>query len=296
VDKNPGSLAPNPSPESATTTNYAVPSDNPFIGATSFDNLPVNPNQVRTEFWAVGFRNPWRYSFDPATGILYCGDVGEDQFEEVDIVTNGGNYGWATYEGFNSPPSGVTTNGQPTAQNPVFPLVAYAHGSASNQGDAVIGGVVYHGNKLPQLAGNYIYGDEVSGNVWSLTYNGVSATAPQNLFKDTGISCFGIDPSNGDVLYAKLKSGNNSIIQRIISTNTLPIINSIKISGTNFIASGTNGPHSGNYFILANTNLLTPVTNWSRLSTNPFDAGGNFIFTNPLDPNAPVLFYLLQLQ
>jgi glucose/arabinose dehydrogenase len=296
VNKFPGSLPPNPSAEAATTTNYAIPSDNPFIGATQFDGLTVNSNQVRTEFWAVGLRNPWRWSFDPATGILYCGDVGQDKFEEVDIVTKGGNYGWSTFEGTSSPPSGVSTNGQPIPQNPIFPIYTYAHGSTANQGDAIIGGVVYHGRKLPQLAGSYVFADEVSGNVWRLNYNGVTATTPQNLFNDGGISCFGIDPSSGDVLYAKLKSGNNSIIQRIISTNSAPYINSVKLSGTNFIASGTNGAPGGNYFVLTATNLIAPVTDWTRASTNPFDAGGDFIFSNPINPADPALFYLLQLQ
>jgi glucose/arabinose dehydrogenase len=295
-DKKPGSLAPNTNADFASTTNYAIPSDNPFVGAASFDNLPVNTNVLRTEFWAVGLRNPWRYSFDPATGILYCGDVGQDQFEEVDIITKGGNYGWSTFEGTNSPPSGVSTNGQPVPQNPIFPIYTYAHGSAANQGNAVIGGVVYHGGKLPQLAGSYIFADEVSGNVWRLNYNGVTATAPQNLFNDKGISCFGIDPSSGDVLYAKLNSGTNSIIQRIISTNTMPFINAIKFSGTNLVVSGTNGPHNGNYYILTSSNLLTPVANWTRAATNPFDNGGNFGFTNPVNFSKSNLFYLLELQ
>ncbi len=296
VDKKPGSLVPNPSPTQSATTNYAVPPDNPFVGATSFDNLPVNSSQLRTEFWSVGFRNPWRFSFDAATGILYCGDVGQDQFEEVDIVTKGGNYGWSTFEGISSPPSGVSTNAQPIPQNPIFPICTYAHGSGTNQGNAVIGGVVYHGNKLPELNGSYVFADEVSGNVWRLNYNGISATANTLLFTNKDISCFGIDPSSGDVLYAKLNNGNNSIIQRIISTNSVPSINSVKLSGTNFIVSGTNGPHNGNYFILVSTNLTTPVTSWARASTNPFDASGNFIFTNPINSSYPALFYLLQLQ
>ena len=121
VDKRPGSLSPNTNAEFAVTTNYAIPPDNPFIGATNFDGLTVNSNKVRTEFWAVGLRNPWSWSFDPATGILYCGDVGQDSYEEVDIITRGGNCGWATWEGNTSPPPGVSTNGQPVAQNPIFP-------------------------------------------------------------------------------------------------------------------------------------------------------------------------------
>jgi glucose/arabinose dehydrogenase len=296
VNKLPGSLASNPNSESAATTNFAVPPDNPFVGATTFDGLPVNTNYLRTEFWAVGLRNPWRFSFDPVTGILYCGDVGQDQYEEVDIITKGGNYGWATWEGINSPPSGVNTNGQPVPLNPIFPIVTYAHGSATNQGNAVMGGVVYHGNRFPQLRGAYIYGDYVKGNVWRLTYDGTNATTPQWLFADPGISAFGTDPANGDVLYCNLENGNNSIIRRIISTNTMPFINTVALSGTNLIVSGTNGAQNGNYYILTSTNLALSPTNWLRTSTNPFDANGDFIFTNPVDPSQTQLFYLLQVQ
>jgi glucose/arabinose dehydrogenase len=297
VNKLPGNLPPNPNSESAATTNYAIPPDNPFVGATSFDNLPVNTSQLRTEFWAVGLRNPWRFSFDPATGIFYCGDVGQDQYEEVDVITKGGNYGWATWEGTNSPPSGVSTNGQPVPANPIFPIVTIAHGSGAYQGDAVIGGVVYRGSRFPQLTGAYVYGDDESGNVWRLTYDGTNATAPQQLFGGAGrISAFGIDPANGDVLYANLADGNNSIIERIVSTNSVPLFNSLKISGANLVAGGTNGPHNGNYYLLTSTNVMSPFTNWTRVATNPFDANGGFIFTNPVNPNTPYLFYLLQLQ
>ena len=297
VNKLPGSLPPNPNSEAAATANYAIPPDNPFVGATNFDNLPVNTGQLRTEFWAVGLRNPWRFSFDPATGILYCGDVGQDQYEEVDIITKGGNYGWATWEGSNSPPSGVSTNGQPVPVNPILPLIAYAHGSGTYQGNAVIGGVVYRGSRFPQLTGAYIYGDDASGNVWRLTYNGRNATPVQELFGGAGrISAFGIDPSNGDVLYANLANGNNSTIQRIVSTNSVPLFNAVKISGANLVAGGTNGPHSGSYYLLTSTNVLSAFTNWTRVATNPFDANGAFIFTNPVNPNALNLFFLLQLQ
>ncbi|HEY1789627.1 MAG TPA: PQQ-dependent sugar dehydrogenase [Verrucomicrobiae bacterium] len=295
-DKRPGSLEPNPGAEFATTTNYTVPPDNPFVGATSFDNLPVNPSQVRTEFWAVGLRNPWRFSFDPATGILYCGDVGQDQYEEINVINKGGNYGWATYEGSNSPPSGVITNGQPIALNPIFPLVTYAHASLGGPGNCVIAGVAYHGSRLPELRNSYIYGDYVSGAIWSIFYNGLRRTTPQLLYNDAGMSCFGIDPSDGDVLYAKLNSGSNSIIQRIVTPTTVPAFNSLKISGTNFIASGANGPANGSYSILTSTNRTTPVADWTHVSTNAFDAHGNFIFTNPWATNTPVYLYILQLQ
>jgi glucose/arabinose dehydrogenase len=288
----PGCLTPNPNAEFASTTNYAVPPDNPFVGATSFDNLPVNTSQLRTEFWAVGLRNPWRWSFDPATGILYCGDVGQDQYEEVDIITKGGNYGWATWEGSNSPPSGVSTNGQPIPLNPIFPIYSYVHGSL---GSCVIGGAVYRGSRFPNLYGSYVFGDYESGNFWRLNYNGTTATTPQIIFKDPGVSAFGIDPSDGDVLYCNLKSGNNSIINRIVSTNSVPYINAVTLSGTNVIIGGTNGPANGLYSVLTSTNILFPA-GWGPVSTNPFDGKGNFMFTNPVNPGMPALFYLLRLQ
>src|SRR5438034_10708760 len=87
VDQRAGSLSPNPHP--ASSTNYTVPADNPFVGATSFNGGTVDPNQVRTEFWAVGLRNPWRFSFDSLTGRLYCGDVGQDSREEIDLIISG---------------------------------------------------------------------------------------------------------------------------------------------------------------------------------------------------------------
>jgi glucose/arabinose dehydrogenase len=207
VDKRPGSLAPNA--HVASSTNYAVPPDNPFVGAASFNGSAVNPANVRTEFWAVGLRNPWRYSFDPPTGIMYCGDVGQDAWEEVDIITKGGNYGWAyreaTHAGPKSPPGGFMS---------IDPIVEYAHGSGMNQGNCVIGGVVYRGNRFGPLIGYYFYADYISGNVWALTYDGANASAPQRLFSDAGIVAFGTDPSNGDILCANL---NNADIERIVT-------------------------------------------------------------------------------
>ena len=296
VNKLPGNLTPNPNAESAATTNYAVPADNPFVGATTFDGLPVNTNHLRTEFWAVGLRNPWRWSFDPLTGILYCGDVGQDQYEEVDIITKGGNYGWGTWEGTHSPPAGVTTNGQPVPVDPIFPIASYAHFSLGGPGNCVIGGIVYRGHRFPQLYGSYIYGDYVSGAIWRLTYNGATATTPQLLFHDGGISAFGVDPSNGDVLYCNLKNGVNAIINRIISTNQAPYITSATLSAGSLVISGSNGPANGKYSFRTSANITTPPANWTPVSTNSFDANGNFIFTNPIAPETPTLFYRLQVQ
>ena len=210
VDMRPGSLPPNPHP--AATPNYAVPPDNPFVGATSFNGLPVNPASVRTEFWAVGLRNPWRFSFDRETGRLYCADVGQNTWEEIDIITKGGNYGWAYREGFvagpKTPPPGFTA---------IDPILAYAHGSATNQGFSVTGGVVYRGSRLSQLTGAYVFADYVSGNIWSLRYDGNTVTEWQRLTGETGLAAFGLDPSNGDILMA---NQNLDTIRRLVYSST----------------------------------------------------------------------------
>src|ERR1051325_1600848 len=212
VDKRPGNLAPNAHP--ASSSNYSIPADNPFIGRTNFDGLTINSNSIRTEFYAVGFRNPFRFSFDPVTGFLYCGDVGQDTGEEVDIVTKGGNYGWAYLEGTH--PGYRTSN---TVVGPFIPPIQeYHHGTASNQGNAVIGGLVYRGNRFSQLAGSYVFGDNTSGNVWILRYDGTNTVPFQRITTRSGLSAFGIDPSNGDVLMTDVSGGG--IHRLIYNTNS----------------------------------------------------------------------------
>ncbi|MEO5804523.1 MAG: PQQ-dependent sugar dehydrogenase [Verrucomicrobiota bacterium] len=201
VDKLPGNLSPNSHP--ASTTNYAIPVDNPFVGATNFNGISVNPTNVRTEFYAVGFRNCWRISFDPATGRLYEGDVGQHGREEVNVVVKGGNYGWAFREGTLAGPKGAP----PPAATLINPIVEYGTGYGTNQGFSVIGGVVYRGLRIPDLYGAYIFSDYVSGNIWMLRYDGTNATPRLRLVGQAGIAGFGTDPSNGDVLMADHESG-----------------------------------------------------------------------------------------
>jgi glucose/arabinose dehydrogenase len=117
---------------------YGIPADNPFVGG---DGLP--------EIWAYGFRNPWRFSFDRNTGRMFVADVGQDRFEEIDIVQKGGNYGWNTMEGLHcfNPPSGCSMSGLSP------PIVEISHPEA----EAVIGGFVYHGTALAGMQGMYIF-------------------------------------------------------------------------------------------------------------------------------------------
>ena len=129
---------------------YAVPADNPFR---------AQPD-VRPEIWAYGFREPWRFSFDPATGDLWIGDVGQDRVEEVAIVRRGENHGWNVYEGF-EPFSNRYRNGKATYIPPVF---AYHR----KYGNSITGGYVYRGDKRSSFYGVYICGDYTSHRIFGL--------------------------------------------------------------------------------------------------------------------------------
>jgi len=131
---------------------YAIPADNPFASSGGL-----------AEIWAYGLRNPWRFSFDRATGRLFAADVGQDNFEEVDLITKGGNFGWNIMEGDHCFPPGTSlcdTTGL------ILPINEYAHDAAG--GIAIIGGFVYHGSTIPGLAGTFVFGDLASGHVWGL--------------------------------------------------------------------------------------------------------------------------------
>ena len=197
VDKRPGNLLPNPHP--ANTTNYFIPADNPFVGATSFNSLAVDPKKVRTEFYAVGLRVPWRMSFDLPTGQLYVADVGQDAWEELDIIVKGGNYGWAYREGLHagpkSPPPGFSS---------INPIHEYGHGNGPTRGNSITGGAVYRGQRLSQLYGAYVFADYTSGNVWMLRADGTNLAPSQRITGAAQAVSFGADPRNGDLLIAQL--------------------------------------------------------------------------------------------
>ena len=160
---------------------YAVPADNPFVGHAG----------ERGEIWLYGLRNPWRFSFDRTSGDLYIGDVGQNLYEEVDVLAAGSpagvNFGWNVMEGkhcygaSSCNMSGLT-----------LPLVEYGHAD----GCAVTGGYVYRGTKIPALAGIYFYGDYCSGWVRSFRYTGGAAAENRDwplLAVSGGLSSFGED-------------------------------------------------------------------------------------------------------
>jgi len=161
---------------------YDIPADNPFVGRAGF----------RGEIWAYGLRNPWRFSFDRGTGTLWAGDVGQVSREEIDIIRRGGNYGWRIYEGNLS----HLNPGNLPATDFAAPVIDYDR----SQGNVVIGGYVYRGNRLPSLQGRYLYADNGSGNVWALDYDAGSGTVVANTLIENlgGITSFGED-AGGDV-------------------------------------------------------------------------------------------------
>jgi glucose/arabinose dehydrogenase len=120
---------------------YAIPYDNPFVGIEN----------TRAEIWAYGLRNPWRFSFDSKTGELFCGDVGQNKYEEINIIKKGGNYGWRIMEGYHcyDPPENCNRTGL------TLPVIEYDH----DQGISVCGGYVYRGKLMPDHNGKYFFGD-----------------------------------------------------------------------------------------------------------------------------------------
>lgn len=181
--------------------NYSIPPTNPYAGGGG-----------APEIFATGLRNPWRFSRDAVTGTIYCGDVGQDAWEEIDTISVGKNYGWRCYEG-NAP---YNTSGCGPIGNYTFPIAVYQNVGSDI---SVTGGYVYRGARVPWLVGRYIYADYGSRKVWKLLLSGgvvsdnsIIGVAP------TGIPSFGVDQNNE--LY--IVGGNGTIYKlqdAVVSVN-----------------------------------------------------------------------------
>ena len=169
---------------------YTVPADNPFVGVEN----------VRPEIWAYGLRNVWRMSFDRENGDLWAGDVGQNKWEEIDIVVKGGNYGWNKREGAH--PFGRQRRGSASDENVdqsmIDPVAEYSH----REGLSVTGGNVYRGEEYPELEGVYLYADYAFGTIWGIRRDGDTFIGPVEVMRKPGslISSFG--EANDGTTYA----------------------------------------------------------------------------------------------
>lgn len=181
--------------------NYGIPKDNPFVGKKG----------ARPEIYAYGFRNVWRLAFDRETGDLWAADVGQNLWEEINIVVKGGNYGWNLREGQHM----FGKNGSSAREGLIEPVWEYDH----NVGKSITGGYVYRGSKLPGLIGSYIYADYVTGKIWALKVDPKSGKAVSNHSIPTDkmpVISFGED-EQGEV-YFMMVSANGRGIYRLEKT------------------------------------------------------------------------------
>ena len=182
---------------------YAIPTGN------LFETNPVCPlgfsaTQDCPEIYAWGLRNPWRFSFDSQTDVLWLGDVGQGSWEEIDIITAGGDYGWDDMEGAH-----CFEPGAGCVMDSIDPITEYGR----SLGASVTGGFVYRGSAIPDLVGWYVYGDFVSGRIFGIPANSQTGTETIELLDTTlGISTFAED-ENGE-LYV-IGYGSSSTIHRI---------------------------------------------------------------------------------
>lgn len=171
--------------------NYSIPDDNPYKG---------NTNGLREEIYAWGLRNVWRFSFDNVAKNLWAADVGQNAWEEINIIEKGKNYGWRIMEGnhcFNPPSNCNTTN---------LTMPIWEYGRNNQGGYSVTGGFVYRGPSASELSGKYVYGDFVSGNIWALEKNGNNVNNQLLFSTNHSISTFGIDENN-ELYFANYNTG-----------------------------------------------------------------------------------------
>lgn len=185
---------------SAAAGTYKTPPDNPFFGVAN----------AKPEIWALGFRNPWRWSFDNATGDLWLGDVGQNAWEEIDQVVKGNNYGWKICEGKHRRGSTTELCATPGLTDPVV-----EHGRA--EANAITGGYVYRGSAIPSLFGAYIYGDYIKGTIWALTSDATGKRVTKPILQAVPNSLVSFGQGNDGELYVVQISGE---IFKLVPTGT----------------------------------------------------------------------------
>lgn len=232
--------------------NYSIPPTNPFAQGGG-----------RPEIFTIGMRNPWRISQDATTGLIWCADVGQDAWEEVDLLEVGKNYGWRCYEG-NAP---YNTSGCGPSTNYTFPIKVYQNVGSDC---SVTGGYVYRGQRRPELLGQYIYADYCSRKVWRLKYeNGqvtgdsLIASAPSSVYS------FGTDQNNE--LYL---CGSNGVVYRF-NKSDLVGVNSVSSETPDVFRLEQNYPNPFN----PETNISYFVPSLSKVTLTIYDMQGREVRT-----------------
>jgi glucose/arabinose dehydrogenase len=177
--------------------NYAIPKDNPFVSKPG----------ARGEIWALGIRNVWRIAFDRKTGDLWAGEVGQDTWEEINLITRGGNYGWNLRESMHpfTPKNKPNQKGSPPRPDLIEPIWEYHH----DVGKSITGGHVYRGKQVPELEGAYLYADYVTGQIWALWYDREKKQVTANraiLEKGLPVLSFGED-DHGEIYFLTQAGG-----------------------------------------------------------------------------------------
>lgn len=218
VDKKSGSLPPNAHPaiarDASDATFFAVPADNPFVGTTSHHGEKLDPATVRTEIWATGLRNVWRFSFDPPTGRLFAADVGQNLYEEVNLIEKGGDYGWSHREGLHAFDIGPGKDVPPAVFKPIDPIFEYPR----TTGLSITGGRVYRGAKCPEFKNAYLCADYAFGRVIVLREKS-GRWADEIIAFEPAITGIGIDPRDGELLFANMAKGR---IMRLLTNEKKP--------------------------------------------------------------------------
>ncbi len=186
------------------TNGYLIPAGNPFSGGPECANGPSSGSTSCPEIWAYGLRNPWRFSFDSATGDMVIADVGQSAEEEIDFAPQGqnvgANYGWPCYEGLELDSLAPASECTPLPSPVVSPVLTYPHpqncGGVPFCGDGIIGGYVMHDPTLPSLEGCYVYGDLATPGLRAVHLAQPSASASVALGPQiASLSSFGLDAS-----------------------------------------------------------------------------------------------------
>lgn len=208
-----------------TGAGYDIPASNPFSGLPKCGPTRNNANDC-PEIYAWGLRNPWRWSFDTPTGDLWLGDVGQGQWEEINLIENGGNYGWDCREGAHD----FETAGcmGPFAE----PVAEYNH---SNGNVSITGGFVYRGSAIPGLQGRYVFADFASGRIWALESDGSGGYSLDELISTSiSPSSFGVG-EDGELYITDYGGGRvMKLVQTAGGTDPIPDL----LSATGCVAAG----------------------------------------------------------